>query len=244
MKGKLTIVSTGPGIREHITPAAVKAISECDVIVGYKTYLEFIEELIEGKKIISTGMRQEVDRCSAAIKEARNGNFVSLISGGDAGVYGLAGLVLELLTESEKLSVNIVPGVTSATACAALLGAPLTHDFAVISLSNLLTESDLIKKRLRLAAEGDFVTVLYNPKSKKRTELFFDTAKIFLKSRSPITPVGLVRNAYRESQSIKITTLVELKNEDWVDMRTTIVIGNSQTIVSGKRMITPRGYRI
>ena len=244
MKGTLTIVSTGPGSREHMTSAAEKAIGESDVVVGYKTYLELIENLTAEKKIISNGMRQEVDRCSAAIEEARNGNSVCIISGGDAGVYGLAGLVLELLTESEQSSVKVIPGVTSATACASLLGAPLIHDFAVISLSNLLIESDLIKKRLRLAAEGDLITVLYNPKSIKRKELFFNTAEIFLRCRSPETPVGLVRDAYRESQSITITTLADLKDEDWVDMRTTIIIGNSQTIVSGGKMITPRGYRL
>ncbi len=242
MKGKLTIVSTGPGNREHITPAAEKAIRECDVVIGYKTYLGLIEDLTEGKRIISNGMLQEVERCSAAIKEARKGNSACIISGGDAGVYGLAGLVLELVSESEQSAVKVIPGVTSATACASLLGTPLTHDFAVISLSNLLTESDLIRKRLHLAAEGDFVTVLYNPKSKKRTELFFETAEIFLKFRSTETPVGLVRDAYRESQSVTITTLADLKDEDWVDMRTTIIIGNSQTKVSGGKMITPRGY--
>jgi precorrin-3B C17-methyltransferase len=244
MKGKLIIVSTGPGSREHMTAAAAKAVSEADVIVGYKTYLGLIEDLIEGKTVMSNGMRQEVERCSAAIEAARKGSSVCIISGGDAGVYGLAGLVLELLSESEQSAVTVIPGVTSATACASLLGAPLIHDFAVISLSNLLTESDLIRKRLRLAAEGDFVTVLYNPKSIKRTTLFRETAEIFLKIRPDETPVGLVRDAYRENQSIKITTLAHLKDEEWVDMRTTVIIGNSQTVVSGERMITPRGYRI
>ena len=243
MKGKLVIVSTGPGSREHITTAALEAVSEADVIVGYKTYLGLVEELLEGKKVISNGMRQEVERCSAAIEEARKGSSVCIISGGDAGVYGLAGLVLELLSESEQSAVTVIPGVTSATACASLLGAPLIHDFAVISLSNLLTESNLIRKRLRLAAEGDFVTVLYNPKSIKRTTLFRETAEIFMKTRSDETPVGLVRDAYRENQSIKITTLAHLKDEEWVDMRTTVVIGNSQTVISGEKMITPRGYR-
>lgn len=244
MKGKLIVIGTGPGKREYITPAAEEGIKQSEVIAGYKTYLELIEDLLEGKKIISNGMRKEVERCSAAIKEARKGHIVSIISGGDAGVYGLAGLVLELLDEDERESVQIIPGVTSATACASLLGAPLIHDFAVISLSNLLTETDLIRKRLRLAAEGDFVTVIYNPKSLKRTELFFETADIFLKERAPETPVGLVKDAYRENQLVKITTLAELKKEDWVDMRTTMIIGNSQTLQSGNRMITPRGYSI
>jgi precorrin-3B C17-methyltransferase len=244
MKGKLTVIGTGPGNREYMTPAAVQGILQSDVIVGYKTYMELIEHLTEGKRILSNGMRKEVERCSAAIAEARKGFSVSLISGGDAGVYGLAGLVLELLNEEERESVEIIPGVTSATACASLLGAPLIHDFAVISLSNLMTETDLIRKRLMLAAEGDFVTVIYNPKSLKREELFKETADIFMKVRAPETPVGLVKDAYRSNQFVKITTLAELKGEEWVDMRTTMIIGNSRTIQSGNRMITPRGYRL
>ena len=244
MKGTLTVVSTGPGKRDHMIPAAKQALLEADAVAGYKSYLELVEDLIREKKIISNGMRQEVERCEAAIEEARGGSRVCMISGGDAGVYGLAGLILELLDPEEQSEVRVIPGVTSATACASLLGAPLIHDFAVISLSNLLTESDLIRKRLRLAAEGDFVTVLYNPKSIKRVELFYETADIYLKHRSPETPVGIVKDAYRDSQTVKIVKLGELKDQDWVDMRTTVVIGNSHTMVSGGRMITPRGYRI
>ena len=244
MKGQLTVVSTGPGKRDYIIPAAEQALKEADAVAGYKTYLELVADLIEGKKIISNGMRQEVERCEAAIKEARSGSRVCIISGGDAGVYGLAGLVLELLEPEEQSGVRVIPGVTSATACASLLGAPLIHDFAVISLSNLLTESDLIRKRLRLAAEGDFVTVIYNPRSTKRTELFYETGDIFLKHRSPETPVGIVKDAYRDSQTIRTVALSELKEQEWVDMRTTLVIGNSQTGISGGRMVTPRGYRI
>lgn len=244
MKGKLTVIGTGPGAREYMTPAAQDCIRESAVIVGYKTYIDMIEDLTAGKRVISNGMRKEVERCQVAIEEAQKGNSVSIISGGDAGVYGLAGLVLQLLEEKDRDSVRVIPGVTSATACASLLGAPLIHDFAVISLSNLMTESDLIRKRLTLAAKGDFVTVLYNPKSIKRTELFFETADIFLKERSPETPVGLVKDAYRDNQVVKVTTLGNLKAEDWVDMRTTVVIGNSLTIRSGNKMITPRGYTL
>jgi len=244
MKGLLTVVSTGPGKREHMTPAAEKALQDAEVIAGYKTYLELVEDLTAGKTVISNGMRQEAERCRAAIAEARKGFRVCVISGGDAGVYGLAGLVLELLEEEERESVRVIPGVTSATACASLLGAPLIHDFAVISLSDLLTEKDLIRKRLRLAVEGDFVTVLYNPKSTKRIELFRETAAIFLAQRSPETPVGIVRDAYRDSQDIRIVPLGDLAEQEWVDMRTTVVIGNSKTLASGGRMITPRGYRI
>ncbi len=242
MKGKIKVIGTGPGNLDHITPAVKEAIEKSEVVVGYKTYLGLIEDLIEGKEIISNGMKQEIDRCTMAVKRAREGAIVVVISGGDAGVYGLAGLVLELLEEEEMDSVEILPGVTSATACASLLGAPLIHDFAVISLSNLLTDADLIRTRLELAARGDFVTVLYNPKSKKRTELFFETSEIFLKHRKPETPVGLVKEGYRQGQTVKIVRLDELSSEVWVDMTTTIIIGNSSTICKRGKMITPRGY--
>ncbi|MDA3810806.1 MAG: precorrin-3B C(17)-methyltransferase [Spirochaetaceae bacterium] len=244
MKGKLTVIGIGPGKREYMTTSALEAIKDSEIIVGYKTYIDMVEDLIVGKTVISNGMMQEVERCEAAVEKARNGFSVSVICGGDAGVYGLAGLVLELLDHDERETVQVIPGVTSATACASLLGAPLIHDFAVISLSNLMTETDLIRKRLKLAAEGDFVTVIYNPKSIKRKELFYETAQIFLKFQSPDTPVGIVKDAYRESQIVKVTTLENLKSEEWVDMRTTLIIGNSQTIQSGNKMITPRGYRI
>ena len=244
MKGRLTVVSTGPGDEGNLTPANRKALAAADVIAGYGTYLDQISFLLEGKTIISTGMRDEVGRCTEALKQAREGHSVCLISGGDAGVYGLAGLVLELMTPGEQRELLVLPGVTSATACAALLGAPLIHDFAVISLSNLLTESSLIEKRLRLAAEGDFVTVLYNPRSTRRHHLFQRTAEIFLEVRKPETPVGLVRNAYRDEQRVEIIPLSELESSTWVDMRTTVVIGNSQTFSSGGRMITPRGYHL
>ncbi len=244
MKGKITVVSTGPGDLNYIIPAALKAIEECDTVVGYATYLDLINELIKDKKIIRNGMKQEAERCKAAVEAAKSGSIVTVISGGDAGVYGLAGLVLELLNVSEREQVFIIPGVTSATACAAILGAPLIHDFAVISLSNLMTEDSLIEKRLKMAAEGDFVTVLYNPKSKKRIDLFYKIAEMFLKYRNSNTPVGIVRDAYREEQCAKIITLGELAEQHQVDMKTTIIIGNSQTFSTGSRMITPRGYKV
>ncbi len=244
MKGTLTVVSTGPGHVGYLVPEAKSAIKLANSIVGYKTYVDLISELTFGKEIISNGMRSEVERCRIAIEKARSGKSVCLISGGDAGVYGLSGLVLELLTEDEASMVTVIPGITSATASAALLGAPLIHDFAVISLSDLLTEKTLIEKRLESAAEADFVTVVYNPRSIKRVDLFIKTSEIFLKYRSPQTPVGLVRNAYRNKQTVKITTLEELNKEDWVDMRTTIIIGNSSTFIKGDRIITPRGYNL
>ena len=243
MKGRMSVVSTGPGDPGNLTPRAREELTESEVIAGYGTYLDQITEFLEGKEVISTGMRDEVGRCEAALKRARAGKQVCLVSGGDAGVYGLAGLMLELMTPEECTDLLVLPGVTSATACAALLGAPLIHDFAVISLSDLLTETELIEKRLRLAAEGDFVTVLYNPRSTMRRRLLEKAAELFLEVRSTQTPVGLVRNAYREEQRVEVILLEELKANTWVDMRTTVVIGNSRTFTSGGRMITPRGYR-
>lgn len=244
MNGKLFIVSSGPGHIDQMTVAAKEAINESLIIVGYYSYIKHIHELLVDKVVIQNGMRQEVDRCRAAIVQAMNGNTVSLVSGGDAGVYGLAGLVLELLGEDNSLEVEVLPGVTSATACASVLGAPLSHDFAVISLSNLLTDKGLILKRIKLAAEGDFVTILYNPMSSKRTELFYQMVKIFKKNRALTTPVGIVKNCYRDVQKVKIVGLDNLQNEDWIDMRSTIIIGNSQTKIENGFMITPRGYSV
>jgi len=244
MKGKLTVVSTGPGNIEYLVPEAKKAINAADIIIGYKTYVDLILDLTSGKEIIVNGMRSEVERCRIAIEKGRSGGNVCLISGGDAGVYGLSGLILELLTDAEAVNLTVIPGVTSATASAALLGAPLIHDFAVISLSDLLTEKSLIERRLTAAAEADFVTVIYNPKSLKRIDLFIKTYEIFLQYRDPSTPVGLVRNAYRNEQKVKITNLEQLYKENWVDMRTTLIIGNSSTLVKGNRMVTPRGYKL
>lgn len=243
MKGRMSVVSTGPGDPGNLTPRVREELTESEVIAGYGIYLDQIAVFLEGKEVISTGMRDEVGRCEAALKRSRAGKRVCLVSGGDAGVYGLAGLMLELMTPEECIDLLVLPGVTSATACAALLGAPLIHDFAVISLSDLLTETELIEKRLRLAAEGDFVTVLYNPRSTKRRRLLEKAAELFLEVRSSQTPVGLVRNAYREEQRVEVILLEELKANTWVDMRTTVVIGNSRTFTSGGRMITPRGYR-
>jgi len=244
MKGKLTVVGSGPGGIDQMTTAVQSAIEEAQTLVGYGKYIELLGTLSSGKEILSSAMTREKERCLAAINAARSGKKVVLVSGGDAGVYGLAGLVLELLSEEEREEVLVLPGVTSATACAALLGAPLIHDFAVISLSDLLTEKDLIRKRLELAAEGNFVTVLYNPKSRRRTELFEALPSIFLKHRREDTPVGIVNNACREGESVRICSLNDLCEDKDIHMGTTIVIGNSQTIRSGCKMITPRGYEV
>ncbi len=247
MKGKLSVIGLGPGFKDYITPAARKSLDTADIIVGYSKYLKLIENLISEKEKQGTGMRKEIERVQIAIEQAAQGKKVCLVSSGDAGVYGMAGLALELLSqhESTNIDLDIVPGITAASSCAALLGAPLMHDFAVISLSDLLTDSDLIRKRLTLAAEGDFVTVLYNPKSSKRTVLLEEARKIFLEKRAGKTPVGIVKNAYRNSSSVTISTLTELPElYDQIDMTTTLIIGNSLTFQWGEYMVTPRGYEL
>ncbi len=215
-------------------------------MAGYTSYIELVEELIRGKEIIQNGMRQEVDRCRMAVESAAAGNIVSLVSGGDAGVYGMAGLVLEIVEKegyADLVEVVIVPGITSSTASAAILGAPLMHDFVTISLSDWLTELPLIEKRLHCAGEGDFVVVIYNPKSKARPDFLKRAQEILLQYKAPESPVGIVRNAYRDEQSSIITTLGELHTA-YVDMRTTVVVGDSMTYVKDGKMITPRGYKL
>lgn len=223
---------------------AREAIERSQVLIGYKTYVRLLGNLVSGKEVISSGMTEEIERAKRAVENARKGKRVSLISSGDPGVYGMAGLVLELLDKRDldRIEIEIIPGIISANACASLLGAPLMHDFAVVSLSDLLTDLELIKRRIELAAKGDFVIVLYNPKSAKRVIPFKDACDILLKYKSAHTPVGIVRNAYRDNQEVIITTLKRLISSKKVNMVTTIIIGNSKTYLKGSYMITPRGY--
>jgi precorrin-3B C17-methyltransferase len=232
------VVGLGPGNREHLTPRAIEAIAQAQVVIGYRSYIPFIEDLLDGKEVISLGMHRELERARAACRIAREGKTVAVVSSGDPGVYGMAGLVLEL---AKDVDVEIVPGVTAATAAASILGAPLTHDFAVISLSDLLTPWDKIDKRLKAAAEGDFVIVLFNPRSKGRQEQIQLARQVIMNYREPQTPVGIVRNAKRAEEKAIITDLGQMLKED-IDMRTTIIIGNSQTVIINGRMVTPRGY--
>jgi cobalt-precorrin 5A hydrolase/precorrin-3B C17-methyltransferase len=245
---KLYIVGTGPGGIEHITPYAQNAIRKSDVIVGYGTYLDLIQELIKDKEVVSTGMTQEIDRCKKAVELALSGKTVSVISGGDPGIYAMAGLVFEILRTADQqekdtaaLNIEVIPGISALNACAARLGAPLMHDFAVISLSDRLTPWELIEKRLAAAAMSDFVTVLYNPKSMGRPEHINNARAIFLKHRSTETPVGIVKGAMRGNERIIITNLRDMLNYD-IDMQTTVIVGNSQTFTWNNYMITPRGY--
>lgn len=259
-KGKIYIVGTGPGSLEYITPYAREAIRKSDVIVGYGTYLDLIQELIKDKEIVSTGMTQEIDRCKKAVELALSGKTVSVISGGDPGIYAMAGLVFEVIRSevnkhrnsetlisglpyfcASDLFVEVIPGISALNACAARLGAPLMHDFAVISLSDRLTNWDVIEKRLIAAATTDFVTVIYNPKSMGRTQQIKKAREIFLKYKCPETPVGIVRAAMRQNESIILTNLKDMLNYN-IDMQTTIIIGNSKTFIWDKWMITPRGY--
>ncbi len=231
----------GPGGRDHLTPAAQAALRAAEVVVGYRPYLDLVSDLLAGKRTVASGMREEVPRAQAAIAEAQRGARVAVVSTGDAGIYGMAGLVMELLPDDCDIPVEVVPGITAASAAAACLGAPLMNDFAVISLSDLMTPLAVIEQRLRAAAAGDFVIALYNPRSHRRHEPLANALAILRAQRPPNTPVGLVRNALRAEQAVHITTLAELV-EGEVDMLTTVIVGNSMTAVRHGRMVTARGY--
>jgi len=243
--GKIYVVGTGPGALEHITPNAQQAIRASDVIVGYGTYLDLIGELITDKEVVRTGMTQEIDRCRRAVELALRGKTVAVISGGDPGIYAMAGLVFQVLKERPREAsqprVEIVPGISALNACAAKLGAPLMHDFASISLSDRLTPWKLIEQRLDAAAMADFVIVLYNPRSKGREGHIGTAREILMKHRAPDTPVGIVRGAMRADETVTITDLQHMLAHT-IDMQTTVIVGNSHTIVWDHWLITPRGY--
>jgi precorrin-3B C17-methyltransferase len=248
-KGKLFIVGIGPGHHEHMTFRAKQVIEKSEIIVGYDTYVSLIEDLITGKEVYRYAMTQEVDRANQAIHFAENDKIVSLVSSGDPGVYGMAGLIYEILADKgwnkeNGISIECVPGISSLNSCAALVGSPLMTDFAVVSMSDLLVPWEIIMKRVEAAALGDYVTVIYNPASKKRVHQLRDTRNIFLKYREPSTPVAIVKGAYRESQSVALTTLDKmLEHQDMLGMITTVIVGNSSTFSYGGMMINPRGYR-
>lgn len=242
--GKISIIGIGPGNEFDMTPRARLAIESAEVVAGYETYLKLIPELISGKKIIGTAMRQEIQRAQLAIDEARNGRSVAVISSGDAGIYGMAGLVIEMilnLPEEVQPKFEVIAGISAINSAAAILGAPLMHDFAVISLSDLLTSWETIKKRVRAAAEGDFVLALYNPKSKRRVTNIEEVQKILLEYREKNTPVGIVTNAGRTDEKKIISTLENFTGED-INMFSLVLVGNSKTFVKSNFMITPRGY--
>lgn len=240
----LYVIGIGPGNKGEMTLNALKAIESSDIIVGYKTYIDLIKEHITDKEVIVNGMRGEVERCTKAVDLATEGKNVAVISSGDPGVYAMSGLVLEIIADKKlNLKVAIIPGITSANGASASLGAPIMHDHAYISLSDLLTDFELIKKRLSLAAQGDFVICLFNPKSKGRPTHINVARDILLEHKSKDTVVGIVNNAKRAGEKITITTLDEMLNHH-IDMTTMVIIGNSNTFRYNDFMITPRGYSL
>lgn len=242
-RGTLYVVGTGPGSLDHLTPAAGEALAKADIIVGYRTYLELIKDHLEDKEVVASEMMKEVDRCRKSLELASAGKKVALVSGGDPGIYAMAGLAFELAREKGcNCEIEIIPGIAAVNGCASRLGAPLMHDFAAVSLSDLLTPWQLIEKRLKAVAMADFVVAIYNPKSKKRTEQIVKAQQIFLQHRSPDTPVGIVTAATRDNEKITITTLDKMLKAE-IGMQSTVIIGNSQTYIWNDKMITPRGYK-
>ena len=239
---RIDVVGFGPGGYEYMAVQAIAAMKAADVIVGYTTYIDLIKDIFPDKNFLNTPMTREVERCRIALEEAKKGQQVALISSGDSGIYGMAGIMLQVVQASgEDIPVRIIPGVTAASAGASMLGAPLMNDFAIISLSDLMVPITQIMLRVKCAAEGDFVICLYNPKSRKRKDYLEKAADIIMTYRKPETPVGIVRRAGRENSSCEVTTLKELKNAE-VDMFTIVIIGNSMTYVQDGKIITPRGY--
>ncbi len=236
---KVYVVGIGPGNAEYRAPAATQAILNSDVVVGYKTYLGLIEDLTADKQVVSSGMKKEVDRCAEVLEIASAGKTVSLVSSGDAGIYGMAGILLEMA--GDNIEVEIVPGITAVSAAASSLGAPLMHDFAIVSLSDLLTDWELIKKRIDHASQADFVIGLYNPKSRGRQTQIVEAREIMMRSKAATTPVGIVRNAKRKDESVVVTTLDDMLSHE-IDMFTMVIIGNMASFVKNGKMITPRGY--
>ncbi len=225
-----------------MTYAAAAALQESSTVIGYKTYLDLIPEFLQGKEILSSQMMKEVDRCKKALEQAETGKTIALVSGGDPGIYAMAGLVFQMAQKSGfSCNIRIIPGLAAVNSCAARLGAPLMHDFAAVSLSDLLTPMELILKRVEAAAAADFVTAIYNPRSKKRTEQIVRAREIFLKYRKPENVVGIVTNATRENETIVITTLDRMLEQE-IGMQSTVIIGNSQTYRWNDIIVTPRGY--
>lgn len=244
--GRIALVGIGPGSVQHMTQRARDAIAEADVVIGYVTYIKLVADLIEGKEIVRKSMTEELDRAVSALQAARQGKKVALISSGDAGVYGMAGPTFEVLfqagwTPDDPVQVEIVPGASALNSCAARVGAPLTHDFCAISLSDLLTPWPTIARRLDAVAMADFVVALYNPKSGRRTRQIVEAQRLFLRHRRPDTPVAIVKSAYRRREHIVHTTLDRMADAD-IGMLSTVLIGNSHTFVRHGLMVTPRGY--
>jgi precorrin-3B C17-methyltransferase len=244
--GVLYIVGIGPGAEAHTTPAALRAIQDAELVVGYTTYIKLVRHLLEGKEIVRTGMTEEIARARAAVDRARTGSRVALISSGDAGVYGMAGLVFQVLKDigwkrGEPPELRLIPGITALNSCASLVGAPLVHDFCAISLSDLLTPWTVIVRRIEAAASADFVIGLYNPASGRRTRQIVDAQSIIRRHRNGDTPVALIKSAYRKLQHAVLTDLDHFLDYE-IGMLTTVLVGSSNTYAFEGYMVTPRGY--
>lgn len=244
MSHKIYAVGLGPGSLAMLSPRAKEVLENCDTIAGYRSYLEQIPDLIENKQIIASGMRQELDRCRAALEAAKAGASVAVVSSGDSGIYGMAGLLMELseAEEFQGIEVEVVPGITAASAAAALVGAPLMCDFAVISLSDLLADRNTILKRLSAAAEADFVTALYNPGSTRRRELLEQAIALYRRLRGDSLPVAVVHDVARPQQRFTLCRIADFPFEE-VDMTTILIIGCSRTVIRNGKMYTLRGYQ-
>ena len=239
---KIYVVGIGPGAYEKMTIEAEEALKKCDTIIGYTVYIDLVKDHFADKEFLSTPMRKEVERCVMAFEEANKGKTVAMICSGDAGVYGMAGLIYEVGKDYPETEIKVIPGVTAAVSGAAVLGAPLIHDFCLISLSDLLTPWELIEERLLSAAKGDFVCCLYNPSSVKRHDYLMKACDILMEHKSGETVCGIVNNIGRDGEGMKVMSLKELRDTE-VDMFTTVFIGNSQTKVIKGKMVTPRGYK-
>ncbi|GKX31281.1 precorrin-3B C(17)-methyltransferase [Vallitalea longa] len=246
MKGQIFVIGIGPGQLENMTLKAMDIIKSCDVIAGYKVYIEQINKLLDNKKVISKGMGKEIDRCEMAIEEALQGRKVGIVCSGDGGLYGMAGLLIELVHTKQLenyIEIEVVSGVTAAISCGALLGAPIVEDFCTISLSDYMTPYEKILNRVDMASKADFVIALYNPRSSKRPDYLDEAIRIIRKERDDNTPVGIIRMAYRKEQEIIRTDISHIKTEE-IDMFCTVIIGNKQTKWLNDYMVTSRGYKI
>lgn len=239
----LFVIGTGPGEEKKLTAEAKEILESCEVIAGYTLYVELLKDTFPDKEYLVTGMTKEEERCRLALKVAASGRKTAVICSGDAGVYGMAGLLIELSVEYPKVEIEVIPGVSAVLSGGAVLGAPVGHDFAVISLSDRLTPWEWIEKRLRCAAMADFVLCIYNPSSKKRRDYLKRACEFLLEYKAPETVCGYVRNIGRAGEESAILSLEELKDTT-VDMFTTVFIGNSRTKRIGHQMVTPRGYRL
>ena len=239
---KLYVIGIGPGEYEQMTLKAIHAMEKSEVIIGYTVYVDLVKEHFPGKEFMTTPMKKEVDRCVMAFEEAKKGKVVSMICSGDAGVYGMSGLMYEVGVIYPEVELEIIPGVTAATGGAALLGAPLIHDFCLISLSDLLTPWEKIEARLLAAAQADFVVCLYNPSSKKRSDYLQKACDLMMQYKSPETVCGIVSYIGRDGEHYEVMDLKTLRDTK-VDMFTTVWVGNSQTKEINGKMVTPRGYR-